>query len=34
MTSVTLTKVGLEGVKFNAPIGFFAEERLLKNNFF
>jgi dihydroneopterin aldolase len=33
MTSVTLTKVGLEGVKFNAPVGFFAEERLLKNNF-
>ena len=33
MANVTTTKVGLEGVKFNAPIGFFAEERLLKNNF-
>jgi dihydroneopterin aldolase len=33
MTGVTVTKVGLSGVKFNAPIGFFAEERLLKNNF-
>lgn len=26
-------KVGLEGVKFNAAIGFFEEERIFKNNF-
>jgi len=29
----TTRRVGLEGVKFNAPIGFFEEERILKNNF-
>jgi dihydroneopterin aldolase len=33
MASVSSTKVGLEGVKFNAPIGFFVEERVLKNDF-
>jgi len=26
-------KVGLEGVRFISPIGFFAEERILKNEF-
>jgi len=26
-------RVGLEGVKFNAAIGFFEEERIFKNNF-
>ena len=29
----TTRKVGLEGVKFNAAIGFFEEERTFKNNF-
>jgi dihydroneopterin aldolase len=29
----TTRRVGLEGVKFNASIGFFEEERILKNNF-
>jgi dihydroneopterin aldolase len=33
MKGVTATKVGLEGVKFNAPIGFYPEERLFKNDF-
>lgn len=26
-------KVGLEGVKFNASVGYFEEERILKNDF-
>ncbi|MBK0381909.1 dihydroneopterin aldolase [Pedobacter sp. SD-b] len=29
----TIRKVGLEGVKFNAAIGFYEEERIFKNNF-
>lgn len=29
----TTRRVGLEGVKFNAAIGFFEEERIFKNNF-
>lgn len=28
-----MCKVGLAGVKFNAAIGYFPEERILKNNF-
>ena len=31
--SKTMCKVGLAGVKFNAAIGYFPEERILKNNF-
>jgi dihydroneopterin aldolase len=31
--SVIKRKIALEEVKFNAPIGFFEEERILKNNF-
>jgi dihydroneopterin aldolase len=31
--SKTICKVGLNGVKFNAAIGYYAEERLFKNNF-
>ena len=31
--SVTLTTVGLEGIRFNAAIGWFPEERIIKNNF-
>jgi dihydroneopterin aldolase len=33
LKGVTTTKVGLEGVKFNAQIGFYPEERLFKNDF-
>ncbi|OAQ40667.1 hypothetical protein A5893_06925 [Pedobacter psychrophilus] len=29
----TIRKIGLEGVKFNAAIGYFKEERIFKNNF-
>lgn len=29
----TTRRVGLDGVKFNAAIGFFEEERIFKNNF-
>jgi len=29
----TIRKIGLEGVKFNAAIGYFQEERLFRNNF-
>ncbi len=28
-----IRKLGLEGVKFNSPVGYFEEERILKNNF-
>lgn len=31
--SKTTRRVGLEGIKFNAAIGFFEEERIFKNNF-
>lgn len=31
--SKTIIKVGLNGVKFNAAIGLYPEERLLKNDF-
>ncbi len=33
MMSESKRKIGLEGVKFNAPVGFFAEERIIKNDF-
>lgn len=29
----TTRRVGLEGIKFNAAIGYFEEERIYKNNF-
>ena len=29
----TIRKIGLEGVKFNAAIGYFKEERIFRNNF-
>lgn len=31
--SETLATIGLEGVKFNAAIGWYPEERIFKNNF-
>ena len=31
--SKTIRKIGLEGVKFTAAIGYFEEERIFKNNF-
>ncbi|MBC7654705.1 MAG: dihydroneopterin aldolase [Oligoflexus sp.] len=29
----TIRKIGLEGVKFNAAIGYYEEERIFRNNF-
>ena len=28
-----IRKIGLEGVKFNGPVGYFEEERIFKNDF-
>ncbi|TKB97692.1 dihydroneopterin aldolase [Pedobacter cryophilus] len=32
MSKIT-RRIGLEGVKFNAAVGYYAEERIFKNNF-
>ena len=31
--STTTRRIGLEGVKFNAAVGYYPEERMFKNNF-